>query len=139
MQILLFISELILFGWFLGCTTTYKFGKYTLVDGMGFYSAEFTMLVIYGTSLLFAFFYPSIGQLGVLLILLFWIIVQFFCHWYFTIFGASRVKIKGYNDCFRDTIRIFPQSEKKLIPDFYHIVLHTLIVINIVLSIVYLL
>lgn len=139
MVILLFIFELILFVWFLGCTITYKFGKHTLVEGMGTRSAEFAMLLIYATCLLFTMLYPNIGQWGVLLILLFWIIIQFFCHWYYTIFGASDVKIKGYNECFRDTVRIFPQSDKKLIPDFYHIVLHILILINITLSIVYLL
>jgi len=56
-----------------------------------------------------------------------WFIVQFLCHWYYTIFGASDKKIKGYNECFRDTIRIFPMSEERLVPDLYHIVLHILI------------
>lgn len=139
MVILLFVFELILFVWFLGCTITYKFGKYTLVEGMGVRSVEFAMLLIYVTGLLFTIIYPNIGQWGVLLILLFWIIIQFFCHLYYTIFGASDVKIEGYNECFRNTVRIFPPSEKKLIPDFYHIVLHILILINIALSIVYLL
>ena len=41
-----------------------------------------------------------------------------------------------YNDCFRESIRIFPMSDKKLIPDLYHIVLHILILINIVLCLV---
>ena len=57
---------------------------------------------------------------------------QFFCHWYYTIFGASREKLQGYNDCFRDAVRIFPMSETRLVPDLYHIVLHLLILINIV-------
>ena len=66
-------------------------------------------------------------------ILVLWFIVQFMCHWYYTIFGASERKLLGYNDCFRDSIRIFPMSDKRLIPDLYHIVLHILILINIVL------
>ena len=65
-------------------------------------------------------------------ILLLWIVVQFFCHWYFTIFGASTRKIVGYNKCFEGTVRLFPVSETRLVPDLYHIVLHILIIINIV-------
>ena len=70
---------------------------------------------------------------GILLgILLLWFVVQFLYHWYFTIFGASESKLKGYNDCFRGTVRIFPMSETRLIPDLYHIVLHILILLNII-------
>ena len=54
----------------------------------------------------------------------------------YTIFGASERKLQGYNDCFRDCIRIFPMSDKRLIPDLYHIVLHILILINIVLCLI---
>lgn len=44
-------------------------------------------------------------------------------------------KLQGYNDCFRDCIRIFPMSDKRLIPDLYHIVLHILILINMVICV----
>ena len=64
-------------------------------------------------------------------VLLFWFIVQFFCHWYYTSFGASEQKLKGYNDCFKNTIHIIPASETKLIPDLYHMILHLLILLNI--------
>lgn len=53
-----------------------------------------------------------------------------FCHWYYTIFGASEQKLKGYNECFQGTLRLIPKSDKRLIPDFYHIVLHLLILAN---------
>ena len=59
--------------------------------------------------------------------------IQFFCHWYYTIFGASESKLKGYNEYFKDTVRLIPMSEKRLIPDLYHIILHILILLNIVL------
>ena len=32
---------------FLGCTTSWKFGKVVLVDGMGIKSAEFVVLLLY--------------------------------------------------------------------------------------------
>ena len=69
-------------------------------------------------------------------ILTLWFIVQFMCHWYFTIFGASERKLQGYNECFRNCVRIFPMSDKRLIPDLYHIVLHILILLNIILCFV---
>ena len=62
-------------------------------------------------------------------------VVQFLCHWYYTIFGASEKKLAGYNRCFKDTIHLFPASETRLIPDLYHIVLHLLILTNLVLCI----
>ena len=37
--------------WFLGCTTTYRFGKHTLVEGMGIKSAEFAVLCLYSAGL----------------------------------------------------------------------------------------
>ncbi len=117
--------------WFLGCTITYKFGKYTLVEGMGVKSAEFVMLCLYSIGLILYYMLQPAGKWILLAILVFWLVVQFFCHWYYTIFGASENKLKGYNDCFRNTIRIFPMSETKLVPDLYHIVLHTLILLNI--------
>ena len=119
--------------WFLGCTITYKFGKYTLVEGMGVKSAEFVMLCLYSIGLILYYILQSAGKWILLAILIFWLVVQFFCHWYYTIFGVSENKLKGYNDCFRNTIRIFPMSETKLVPDLYHIVLHTLILLNIII------
>ena len=118
--------------WFLGCTTTYRIGKHTLVDGMGVKSAEFITLCLYSTGLiLFYLLHPS-GKWILLAILVIWFVVEFFCHWYYTIFGASERKLKGYNDCFRNTVRVFPMSETRLIPDLYHIVQHTLILLNII-------
>ena len=69
-------------------------------------------------------------------ILALWFVVQFFCHWYYTIFGASESKLKGYNECFKGTARLIPMSEKRLIPDLYHIVLHVLILLNVILVLI---
>lgn len=118
--------------WFLGCTTTYRIGKHLLVEGMGIKSAEFIVLCLYSIGLVLYHCFQPVGKWILLAILVLWIIVQFFCHWYYTIFGASEKKLKGYNNCFRDTIRIFPMSEKRLVPDLYHIVQHTLILANII-------
>ena len=118
--------------WFLGCTTTYRLGKYTLVEGMGIKSAEFATLCLYSIGLLLYYLLPPAGKWILLAMLILWFVVEFFCHWYFTIFGVTKRKLKGYNDCFRNTIRIFPMSKTRLVPDFYHIVQHTLILLNII-------
>ena len=125
------IAQIILFGWFFGCICTYKFGKYVLVDGMGIKSAEFVMLCLFSVGCITFWAVPSLGKWLLLGVLLFWFIVQFFCHWYYTIFGASEKKLKGYNYCFRNTVRIIPASKTRLIPDLYHMILHLLILLNI--------
>ena len=133
-MVITILIQAVLWVWFLGCTITYRFGKCLLVEGMGVKSAEFVVLCLYSIGLVsYHCFYP-VGKWILFVILMLWFIVQFFCHWYYTIFGASDKKLKGYNECFRDTIRIFPMSEKRLIPDLYHIVLHILILANIVNS-----
>ena len=118
--------------WFLGCVTTYRIGKHLLVEGMGIRSAEFAALCLYSAGLAAFHCFRPAGKWILLGILLLWFAVQFMCHWYFTIFGASERKLQGYNECFRGAVRIFPMSEKRLIPDMYHIVLHLLILLNIV-------
>ena len=122
--------------WFLGCTISYRTRKYTLVEGMGIKSAEFAMLCLYSAGLILYYLLQPAGKWILLAILILWFIVEFFCHWYFTIFGASESKLKGYNECFHNTIRIFPMSETRLIPDLYHVIQHILILTNIVVCLI---
>ena len=122
--------------WFLGCTTSWRFGKYTLVEGMGVKSAEFAVLCLYSVGLVLYYLLQPAGKWILLSLLVLWFVVEFFCHWYFTIFGVTERKLKGYNECFRNTVRIFPMSETRLVPDLYHIVQHTLILLNIIICLV---
>ncbi len=126
------LIQVALWVWFFGCVTTYRIGKVLLVEGMGIKSAEFFMLCLFSFGLVSYHLFQPVGKWILLIILVLWFIVQFLCHWYYTIFGASETKLQGYNDCFRDTIRLFPMSEKRLVPDLYHIILHVLIVFNII-------
>ena len=130
------ILQFVLWIWFLGCIITYKIHNRILVEGMGIKSAEFVMLCLFSFGLAAYYCFHSTGRWILLVILLFWFAVQFFCHWYYTIFGASQEKIKGYNKCFQNTIRVIPRSDKRLIPDLYHIVLHILILLNIITAVV---
>ena len=130
-MILIIIFQAALWIWFLGCVITYRFGKHLLVEGMGIKSAEFLMLCLYSAGLVSYYLFRPVGKWILLGVLVLWFIVQFFCHWFYTIFGASGKKLRGYNDCFRNTVRIFRASEKRIVPDLYHIVLHLLIALNI--------
>ena len=132
-MVLTLIAQLLLWIWFLGCTITWRFGKLLLVEGMGIKSAEFVMLCLYSIGLIAYYLFQPAGRWILFAILVIWLVIQFFCHWYYTIFGASESKLKGYNECFKDTVRLIPMSEKRLIPDLYHIILHILILLNIVL------
>ena len=126
-----FFAQGILFCWFFGCVCTYKFGNRVLVEGVGINSAEFVMLCLFGAGVILFWAVPAFGEWFLLGVLVFWFTVQFFCHWYYTIFGASEKKLKGYNDCFRNTIHLISASDTKLIPDLYHIILHLFILLNI--------
>ena len=119
--------------WFLGCVTTWKFGKVLLVEGMGVKSAEFGMLCLYSAALAAYHLFRPAGKWILMAVLSLWLTVQFFCHWYYTIFGADERKLSGYNDSFRGTVRLFPESRTRLVPDLYHIVLHLLLTVNIIL------
>ncbi len=139
MKLLIIIVSCLLWLWFLGCTTTWRFGKVLLVEGMGIKSIEFAALVSFTCGIAAFLLWESVGKWILLAILSLWLVGQFFCHEYFTIFGASENKLKGYNECFEGTVKLFPASKTRLIPDLYHIVLHLLITFDLVLLIVYIL
>ena len=127
------IFQSVLWIWFFGCIVTYRFGPVLLVEGMGLKSAEFGMLCMYSLGIAAFWLWPGPGKWILFAVLCLWFTVQFLCHWRYTIFGASEKKLRGYNECVRGTVRLFPVSETRLIPDLYHIILHVLILANCVL------
>ena len=48
-------------------------------------------------------------------------------------FGSCADEFYG---CFAETVHIVPASDKRLVPDLYHIVLHILILANLVACVV---
>ena len=126
------ILQAALWIWFLGCVITWRIGKWLLVEGMGRKSAEFAVLCLYSAGLVVYYTLQPAGKWILAGILILWFVVEFFCHWFFTIFGASEKKLQGYNDCFRDTVHLVPLNEKRIIPDLYHMIQHLLILLNII-------
>ena len=134
MRVAIIVVSCFLWLWFLGCTFTWKFGKVLLVEGMGLKSIEFAALVLFTLGIGSFLLWEPIGKWVLFVELALWLIEQFFCHEYFTIFGSSSKKLRGYNECFDGTVKLFPVSETRLIPDLYHIVLHLLILADLVLT-----
>lgn len=133
LNIVAYVCEFALLIWFFGCIVTYHIGKVLLVEGTGVKSAEFGMFVVYTVGIILRMTLPQVGNWFVLVVLISWLVVQYFSHWHLTIFGATPEKIRGYNQCFEGSLCIVPRREDRLIPDLYHIVLHSLIALNIVL------
>lgn len=101
-KVVLTISiQVFLWIWFLGCVTTWRFGKVLLVEGMGIKSWEFVMLCLYSIALIAYYYYQPVGKWVLLSILALWFTVQFFCHWHYTLFGVSEKKLKEYNECLK--------------------------------------
>ena len=134
MRIAIIVISCLLWLWFLGCTFTWKFGKVLLVEGMGLKSIEFTALVLFTIGIGGFLLWEPVGKWILLAELALWLVAQFFSHEYFTIFGVSDWKLKGYNECFAGTVKLFPVSKTRLIPDLYHIILHLLILADLVLT-----
>ena len=134
MRIAIIVVSCLLWLWFLGCTFTWKFGKVLLVEGMGLKSIEFVALVLFTLGIGSFLLWESVGKWVLLVELTLWLVAQFFSHEYFMIFGVSDRKLKGYNECFEGTVKLFTVSETRLIPDLYHIVLHLLILADLVLT-----
>ncbi len=139
MRVAIIVVSCMLWLWFLGCTITWRIGKVLLVEGMGIKSIEFAALVLFTVGICSFLLWEPIGDWILLAELALWLIEQFFCHEYFTIFGVSDRKLKGYNECFEGTVKLFPVSETRLVPDLYHIALHLLILADLALTVIYLL
>ncbi len=127
MRLSVIIVSSLLWIWFLGCTVSWRFGKVVLVNGEGVKSLEFAVLVLFSIGMVLYILLEPVGKWVLLSELSLWLVVQFFCHEYFTIFGVSERKLTGYNQCFEGTVKVFPVSETRLVPDLYHIVLHLLL------------
>ena len=134
MRIAIIVISCLLWLWFLGCTFTWKFGKVLLVEGTGLNSIEFAALVLFTIGIGCFLLWEPVGKWILLVELTLWLVAQFFSHEYFTSFGVSARKLKGYNECFDGTVKLFPVSQTRLIPDLYHIMLHLLIATDLVLA-----
>lgn len=126
----------ILFVWFSLDMTGFSFTNITLVESAWNQADGVWWLIFLTLSILFIF-KERIGKYLLFIFILTWLIIQFNCHWYHTIFGTSVEKLNSYNLYFKNTLHIIPSSEEILIPDLYHIILHLLILSSLITLIMY--
>lgn len=121
----------LLFIWFSLDMTGASVANITLVEP-AWNQVDGVWWLIFLILLILFIFKEKFGKYLLLVFILMWTIIQFNCHWYHTIFGTSEEKINSYNQYFKNTLHIIPSSGKIVIPDFYHIVLHLLILISLI-------
>lgn len=120
------IANGLLFIWFFFDMFGFSIGDFVLVESAWKDIDGIWYLIFIGLFVLFCI-KEKYGKYPLSIFLFLWITMQFTSHWYFTIFGATEAKLSGYNRFYANTWHIIPASDFKLIPDFYHIVLHLII------------
>lgn len=123
----------LLFIWFTLDITGLTVKEFNLVRGTGFFSVNGIWWGTFFILMLIYFLFDRRGHYLMIAFLSFWTIVQYFNHWHFKIFGEQvpQEKIKD------NTIQLIPISEKIVLPDIYHLILHGLMLITLVLLLIY--
>lgn len=119
----------LLFIWFSLDMTGFSIGDFTLVES-AWNSIDGVWWLLFLTFSILFIIKEKIGKYMLSIFIFLWAMIQFYSHWYYTIFGASEEKIISYNQFFKETYHIIPSSNSILIPDLYHIILHILILIT---------
>ena len=124
------IANSLLLLWFSLDMFGVKLGEKYLVEG-AFKDDGLFMLISVITFILFVFT-KKIGKYFHLIWLSMWLVVQFFSHEWYTIFGNGfmgdvDVKINHFKDCIK-----IVSVQGRYVPDAYHIILHILLVIALV-------
>lgn len=116
--------------WFFLDMVGFKIRNFILVESAWKDDGVFFLVYI----LLFVFFClkEKQGKYPLTIFLSLWLVIQFFSHWYYTIFGASEKKLLSYNRYFANTYHVIPASDSLLVPDLYHVLLHLFILIALV-------
>ncbi|MBU5593048.1 hypothetical protein KQI89_14955 [Clostridium sp. MSJ-4] len=122
--------------WFTLDITGFSLGSFCLVESPGILSGDTVWWIIFVCCFILFFLKEKQGKYVLSVFLTAWIIIQYFSHWNYTIFGVTERKLTGYNKYFANTFHIIPPSDSVLIPDLYHIILHILIISLFVLIIV---
>lgn len=124
------IANSLLLLWFSLDMFGVKIGDKYLVEG-AFKDDGLFMLISVITFLLFVFS-KKCGKYPHLIWLSMWLVVQFFSHEWYTIFGTGFMgdvdgKINYFNDCIK-----IVSAQERYVPDLYHTILHILLVVAIV-------
>jgi hypothetical protein len=130
------IVNALLLAWFFLDMFGFALGGFVLVESAWNSIDGIWLLLFVG---LFSFFgiKERQGKYPLTVFLFIWAAIQFSSHWLYTLFGATSEKVAGYNQFFANTWHIIPASPTVVVPDFYHLVLHLLIVSALICMTVY--
>lgn len=126
----LIISLALLGAWFFLDMTGLYFGDVYLVARS--YADDWIFLLAYAICLLSFFLFEKVGKYVLDVWLFLWFMTQFFFHWLFTFNGRGAEKI----EYFSGSIKLI-EIQNVYIPDLYHIVLHVLILLSLLLLNIY--
>ena len=121
--------------WFTLDITGFSLGKFVLVESPGLASIDFAWWVIFIACFTLFILKEKIGKYILTVFMFMWCYIQYTSHWHYTFFGATAKKLSSYNNYFKNTYHIVPISDSTIIPDFYHIILHLLILTSLLLLI----
>jgi hypothetical protein len=117
------IANIPLLIWFFLDQFGFAIGNYVFVEAAWKDIDGIWYLIFIGLLVLFCV-KDKYGKYPLTIFLFLWLVTQFLSHWYGVIFGATVEQIAKYNRFYANTWHIIPISDSKIIPDFYHIVLH---------------
>ncbi len=135
MKKLCVVSQILLLMWFFLDMTGAYFGDNCLVTRS--FKDDGIYFIIYLIAVLLFITKEKIGKWFVAIWSAMWLITQFLCHEWYTIFNSGFMgSLEGKFKNFSGTIR-WLEIEGKYIPDVYHTVLHILILLVLVNMIIY--
>jgi len=76
------------------------------------------------------------NDLSALAVVMIWGLNQYFEHWQPLFFGATPERVRGYNNYFNGTARIFSANPNRIVPDVFHIIIGLLLVVCAILLLV---
>ncbi len=121
------IANIILLVWYLLAMFGVKIGDKYLVEGS--FKEEWMFMLIPVITFLLYIFTKNIGKYIHLVWLCMWFITQFLSHEWYTIFGSGFMGTpEGKIQYFQNCIQVV-NIQGVYVPDFYHIILHVLILL----------
>lgn len=129
------VVQVVLLLWFFLDMTGLYFGDKCLVQRS--YKEDGIFLVIFLVTIIIFIIKENIGKWLVIGWMSIWLVIQFICHEWYTIFGSGFMgTLEGKIEYFSGTIQ-WHQIKGTYIPDVYHTILHILIICALTLTIIY--
>ena len=129
------VVQIALLLWFFLDMTGLYFGDKCLVTRS--YKEDGIFFIVYLITIIVFLIKENVGKWLVIGWTSMWLVIQFMCHEWYTIFGSGFMgTLEGKIEYFSGTIQ-WLQIDGKYIPDLYHTILHILILSVLTLTFIY--